>query len=167
MIVDVLCRAGCRRVPVGLVRETALRTLGSMRCRAGQVSVLLTHDAEIRALNRRFRGKDSSTDVLSFPGEEGPDLGEHLGDVVISVETAARHAREAGWRLRDEIPFLVIHGILHLLGYDHVRDRGEMDRLQSRLARRLLGRAVPEIRRAPDLPPAVGRRRARSQGAPR
>ncbi len=146
MIIDVLCRPGCRRVPLRLVRETARRVLGSVSRRTAQISILLTRDAEIRALNRRYRRKDSPTDVLSFPSEERDPRERHLGDVVVSVESAARNARNAGWRLEQEIRFLVIHGILHLLGQDHERDGGEMERNQARIARRLLGREIPGIR---------------------
>jgi len=146
MIIDILCRPGCRRVPVHLVRDTALQVLRSARRRGGQVSILLTRDAEIRSLNRRYRGMDSPTDVLSFPSQEKAPREGHLGDVVVSVESAARYARKAGWRLHQEIQFLVIHGILHLLGQDHERDRGEMERIQARIARRILGRDIPEVR---------------------
>jgi len=161
MIIDVLCRPGCRRVPVSLIRETAFRVLRSARRRAGQVSILLTRDAEIRALNRRYRGIDSPTDVLSFPTEEGAPREDHLGDVVISVESAARYARKVRWRLCQEIQFLVIHGILHLLGQDHECDRGEMERAQARIARRILGRKIPEIRVSSAPPGAARRRRGR------
>jgi len=161
MTVDVLCRPGCRRVPIRLVRETARRVLQSARAGAPEVSILLTGDSEIRSLNRRYRGIDSPTDVLSFPAEETSPGKPHLGDVVISVESAARYARKARWPLGQEIRFLVIHGILHLLGQDHERDRGEMERAQARIARRLLGRDIPGIRLSP-ADPRPGRRR----GAP-
>jgi probable rRNA maturation factor len=160
MIVDVLCRPRCRRVPLRLIRETALRVLRSARCRGGQASILLTGDSEIRALNARYRLVDSPTDVLSFPANDPPVPGEHLGDVVISLESAARQAREAGWRLREEVQFLVIHGILHLLGHDHERDRGEMNHLQASMARRILGRKIPEIRIS-EASHSAGRRRRR------
>jgi len=158
MTIDVLCRPGCRRVPIHLVRETALRVLRAERCRGAQVCILLTRDAEIRALNRRYRGRDSATDVLSFPSQEKAPREGHLGDVVVSVESAARYARKAGWRLRQEIQFLVIHGILHLLGQDHERDGGEMERTQERIARRILGRSIPEVR-----VPSTARARTRSR----
>lgn len=162
MIIDVLCRPGCRRVPVRVVRETAVRVLKAARIRHAQVSILLTRDAEIRTLNRRYRGLDSPTDVLSFPSEENAPRESHLGDVVVSVESAARYARKAGWRLRQEIQFLVIHGILHLLGQDHERDGGEMERTQARIARRLLGRDIPELR-IPSAPRAGARSRRKAR----
>jgi len=95
----------------------------------------LTADQPVRALNARYRGKDRPTDVLSFEGEGGA---EGLGDVVISVETAARNGREHGRTLLQELDLLVLHGFLHLLGYDHETDRGTMERLEKRLRRKLL-----------------------------
>ena len=86
-------------------------------------------DPEIHTLNRQYRGKDRPTDVLSFPLADAlqPSL---LGDVVISVETAARQARRRGHSLREELRTLLIHGILHLLGYDHEISRSEAIRMR-------------------------------------
>ncbi|MCB0330368.1 MAG: rRNA maturation RNase YbeY [Bdellovibrionales bacterium] len=90
-----------------------------------QVSVVLTDDNEIQNLNREYRNKDKPTDVLSFSQlditleEEGPLLGESLGDIVISVETAERQAKEQGVSLQEELSRLLVHGLLHLFGYDH------------------------------------------------
>jgi probable rRNA maturation factor len=128
-----------------VVRAAAREILRSLRCRGDQISILLTSDREIRGLNRRYRSVDAATDVLSFPAGPGPRAGD-LGDVVISVDSASRYARQAGWSLREEVQFLVVHGILHLLGYDHLQDRGAMNRIQSRLTRRLLGRTIPPLR---------------------
>jgi probable rRNA maturation factor len=100
-------------------------------------AVRLVGERTMRAYNRDFRGTDKSTDVLSFPGESGPD-GRHLGDVVIAVPRAAAQARERGHSLRREIRLLVLHGLLHCLGHDHERDGGEMERLERRLRRRWL-----------------------------
>jgi probable rRNA maturation factor len=96
---------------------------------------VLAGDRAVRALNARYRGKDRPTDVLSFPG--GASEGE-LGDIVISVETAARNARALGRTLPQELDVLALHGFLHVLGYDHETDDGTMDRLERRLRRRLL-----------------------------
>lgn len=101
----------------------------------GEVSLVLTGDRRLRALNARYRGKDAPTDVLSFPGEGG-EAG--LGDIVISVDTAARNARGLGRTLPQELDVLALHGFLHVLGYDHEKDDGTMDRLEARLRRRLL-----------------------------
>jgi rRNA maturation RNase YbeY len=98
----------------------------------------------MRALNRRHRAKDATTDVLSFPAGRVPDPEghRHLGDILISVPQAARQARAAGHPLDRELRLLLLHGYLHLLGYDHERDEGTMLRLQRRLARRLLPRST-------------------------
>lgn len=83
-----------------------------------EVSVLLTDDAGIRALNRTYRGEDRATDVLAFPQPDTFGQRGLLGDVVISVERAAEQARRAGWSLGRELELLAIHGTLHLLGYE-------------------------------------------------
>ncbi|HKA53396.1 MAG TPA: rRNA maturation RNase YbeY [Candidatus Binatia bacterium] len=94
-----------------------------------ELSLALVTDPEIHALNHRYRGKDKPTDVLSFPLADAlqPSL---LGDVVISIETAARQARRRGHSLREELQTLLIHGILHLLGYDHEVSRSEAARMR-------------------------------------
>ena len=105
----------------------------------------------MREFNHRYREKDTTTDVLSFPGDEEPepDGSVHLGDIVISVATAARQARELGHSLPRELKRLLLHGYLHLLGYDHETDDGTMLRLERRLVRRLLPKtAVAGTRRA-------------------
>lgn len=127
-------------------------------------NVCLVNDREIRRLNTLFRGKERATDVLSFPWEgrqrrarsrtnrgrtrrrqtgSGPDarakleFRNHLGDIVISVETAKRNARQEGHSTLNEIRWLILHGLLHLLGYDHESDQGEMIRLELALRTRL------------------------------
>jgi probable rRNA maturation factor len=97
----------------------------------GEVSVLLTTDAGIRRLNRRFRKKTKATDVLSFPVDDA-SFGA-AGDLAISVETAARQAREQGHALSVELRVLMLHGLLHLAGYDHEADDGAMAREERRL----------------------------------
>lgn len=108
----------------------------------------IVSDRNIRALNRRYRDKDRATDVLAFPADPVPagllseEEAAYLGDLVVSAETAARQARAAGVEVGDEIRVLAVHGYLHLLGYDHERDRGEMTRLERVLRlRHGLGRA--------------------------
>ena len=116
------------RVP-GLARWLA--SVAPARAR-GTVTVAIVPDARVRALNRQFRKKDAATDVLSFPsGERG-----FLGDVVIASGVAARQARAAGHSLGTELRVLALHGLLHLLGYDHERDDGRMARLERRLRKR-------------------------------
>ena len=92
-------------------------------------------DRAMRRLNSEFRDRETTTDVLSFPGEPSPD-GRHLGDVAISVPVARRQAAEAGSPMERELRTLVLHGVLHCLGYDHERDGGEMRRLEGRLRQR-------------------------------
>lgn len=103
-------------------------------------TVALVSDDQIRRLNRRFRGRPTPTDVLSFPAHAHPQKGlrnGYLGDVVISLESARRQARRLGHSLRTEVGLLMVHGVLHLLGYDHETNQGEMARREYALRRRL------------------------------
>jgi len=112
----------------------------------GEVTVLLTTDAAIRKLNRQFRCKNKSTDVLSFPAE-GIGAEEMAGDLAISVETARRQAAEQGHALTCELKVLILHGLLHLAGFDHEADEGQMAR-RERLLRARLGLSHGLIERA-------------------
>jgi probable rRNA maturation factor len=107
----------------------------------GQVTVLLTTDAAIRRLNRKFRGKNKATDVLSFPADLSfhgqPEKDRVAGDLAISVTTALRQAREQNHPLAIEIKILILHGLLHLAGYDHEIDNGKMARRERLLRTRL------------------------------
>jgi len=103
----------------------------------GSFALRFVGDRTMRTWNREFRGKDRTTDVLSFPGEQTPE-GPHLGDVAISVPQARRQAQAQGHPLARELRLLVLHGLLHCLGYDHETDQGEMARLERRLRRRYL-----------------------------
>ena len=112
------------------------------RSARGELALVLVSDRKMRSLNLKFRGVDRVTDVLSFPlcGDEtsiaSRSAGErYLGDVVIATGVAARQARNAGHRLGIELRILALHGLLHLLGYDHERDNGEMTRLELKLRR--------------------------------
>jgi probable rRNA maturation factor len=117
------------------VRRVLARAARGAASPASEVSVLFCGDARIRELNRRYRGKDRPTDVLAFPaGPESPGL---LGDIAISVPYAARQARRRREPRAREIDRLLLHGFLHLLGYDHETDDGEMEALEARLRRRL------------------------------
>jgi probable rRNA maturation factor len=107
------------------------------------LGVRFTGDRAMRRLNRGFRGKDQTTDVLSFAGDATPASAEgHLGDIVISVPAARRQAAAAGHTGEREIRVLLLHGVLHCVGYDHETDGGEMERLERRLRRRWLGPAA-------------------------
>jgi probable rRNA maturation factor len=113
------------------------------------VTICFVNDAEIAQLNKTFRKKKGPTDVLSFPGgaRRRPvsmrrssvrrKAGEYLGDIAISPATARRYAKKHGRKLPRELRVLILHGVLHLLGYDHETDRGEMERIERRLRKRL------------------------------
>jgi probable rRNA maturation factor len=136
--VEVLDRSGgapLRRLEVTRLLQAAGLLVGAPD---HEISVLFTGDAEIRGLNRRFRRKDRPTDVLSFP--DGNLLAEErprIGDIVVSVSAARRNARRAGHPLRREARYLLIHGFLHLMGYDHEVDGGEMVALETEIRERL------------------------------
>jgi probable rRNA maturation factor len=142
------------------VQGVSARALGQFAARAqraagvrGEVDVLVTSSAELRRLNRRFRRKNKATDVLSFPSGDGgtetrrnsfskssvlPCLrGFPAGDIAISAEVAAGNARRLRHSTSDELKILILHGLLHLAGYDHEADGGEMAREEARLRRSL------------------------------
>jgi rRNA maturation RNase YbeY len=117
--------------------EKALQTIGSEKQEA---TIVFVGDGAIRKLNRQFRGQDYVTDVLSFPSEAEPfeiENGSQLGEVVISVPRAAAQAKEHGLNFSDEVRQLILHGLLHLCGYDHENDRGEMNQLELKLRKKL------------------------------
>jgi probable rRNA maturation factor len=100
----------------------------------GEVDVLLTSDAELKSLNRAYRGKNKSTDVLSFPTP--PEISaRHAGDLAISIDTAARQAATYNHPLDTEVKILVLHGLLHLAGEDHETDKGQMAAREAELRR--------------------------------
>jgi len=123
-------------------RTTATRGLGAWLQRAapasakGDVSIAVVSDRRMRALNRQFRGKDSATDVLSFPATHVPGVSSFLGDIVIASGIATRQAREAGHPVSTELKVLALHGLLHLIGYDHDSDDGRMARAEARLRKK-------------------------------
>ena len=109
----------------------------------GDLSVAIVSDRRMRALNRQFRGKDSVTDVLSFPASQSAgstpaalSAAGFLGDIVIAEGVAARQARDAGHSVQTELRVLSLHGLLHLLGYDHDADDGKMARAETRLRKK-------------------------------
>jgi probable rRNA maturation factor len=102
----------------------------------GTVNVLLTSSSEMKSLNRRFRGKDKPTDVLSFPAEPN-DQKRFAGEIAISAEMATKNARELGHSPAHEVKILVLHGVLHLRGYDHECDNGQMARREEQLRAKL------------------------------
>jgi probable rRNA maturation factor len=128
----------------------------------GDVEVLLTDDAELKRLNRQFRGKNKATDVLSFPA--ATEIARvHAGDLAISLDTAARQAEEFGHSLRDEVRILLLHGMLHLAGFDHETDKGEMAERETELRRKFrlpaaLIERVSEAKSGPKAKPKAGKR---------
>ena len=114
----------------------ATKALAAIGNGESSATIAFVSDKKIRELNRQFRGIDKATDVLSFPAD-GLDE-SNLGDIAISAETAATQAKENGLSFDDEIAQLILHGLLHLSGYDHETDNGEMNRLELRLRRKLL-----------------------------
>jgi probable rRNA maturation factor len=143
--------AGSPALAPSRVARLADRLLGALDLEAAELSVLLTNDAQIHELNRVHRDKDRPTDVLAFPLEKpaargasrypkGRGLPQMLGDVVISLDTAARQARGRKRELFAEVRFLLVHGVLHLLGYDHGtrREKRQMDAMARRLVRVLV-----------------------------
>jgi len=98
----------------------------------GTVNVLITNNREMCSLNRRFRGKDAATDVLSFPAVPGLP-GKLAGDLAISGDIATENAKQFGHAVEDEVKILILHGVLHLAGYDHETDDGKMGRKEAQL----------------------------------
>jgi probable rRNA maturation factor len=132
---------------------------------AGDFSVLLTGDEQLRAMNLQFRGLDKPTDVLSFPAlPEAANCGQG-GDLAISLETAALQAADHGHTLQTEVKVLILHGLLHLAGYDHEGDRGQMRRRESLLRKQF---ALPTglIERTSDHRARSARRRGHTGGKP-
>ncbi len=126
----------CRRAGRGFGRGNLIRLAERLRRElAGgrPYRCLLTDDRELRRLNRQFLGRDYPTDVLSFPAGE-----EFLGEIAISVDRAREQAARYGHSLEEELAILMLHGLLHLVGFDHERDRGRMRRAEAHW-RRLLG----------------------------
>ena len=136
-----------RRVPVAVKPlEGFLRAVQqTLRLQEREVTVCLVSDSAIARLNRTFRGKPGPTDVLSFPAngasarssDSSTSSTSNLGDIAISPESARRNARRSARPLAQELRILILHGVLHLMGYDHETDHGEMERLERRLRRRL------------------------------
>jgi len=132
-----------RGLGVRAVKQFAARARRAAGVR-GEVGVLIASSAQMRRLNRRFRGKNVATDVLSFPANGNIHF---AGDIAISAEMGARNARRLGHSAADELKILILHGLLHLAGYDHETDAGAMARKEARL-RRALGLPAALIERA-------------------
>jgi probable rRNA maturation factor len=157
----VLNRQNKMAVNLTATRGFVRQLRAALKLGGRDLNVCFVDDREIERLNDAYRGRRRPTDVLSFPWQEGRALGRtigisnaefanFLGDVVISVETARRSARREGHSALNEIRWLILHGLLHLLGYDHETDRGEMTSLELSLRERLgiPGRAGKQRRKA-------------------
>lgn len=149
MAIDVLNRQRLVRIDKQRVASLAGATLAAINKPERALAVVFIRNLAMQNLNLKFRGRDEATDVLSFPleydsrvaADDGPRGGftaKYVGDVVVSTDTALKQAGEAGHSLDREIDELVIHGVLHLCGYDHETDNGEMNRLELKLRRELL-----------------------------
>jgi probable rRNA maturation factor len=123
------------RLDLPQLRTVAARVLQALGLERQEVSIVFISDPKMRQLNARYRGKPGSTDVLSF-GETG--MVDYLGDVFISTETASANAMREGHSLQRETSILVLHGLLHLAGYDHEVDQGQMRALERKLRRSCL-----------------------------
>jgi probable rRNA maturation factor len=138
MAVEVLNRQRRYALDVRRIASVAAGALEAVDRPTAELSVTIANDRRLHVLNRTYRGKDRPTDVLSFPYD---DDGGPIGDVIISIDRAAAQASERGHDLQHELELLALHGTLHVCGYDHETDDGEMDRLERRLRRRLVGAA--------------------------
>ena len=141
MTVEIARLGAGKKVPARGLGKIAAAILVIVEQSGAELSLALTGNAEMKKLNAQYRGKDYATDVLSFPLEGNvPPGNQLLGDVIISVEMARLQARERGRTMEQEMVTLLIHGIVHLLGYDHERsaqDARVMKRLENKVYRQL------------------------------
>ena len=136
MNIQIENRQKQQRISIRRLRQVARKILSVSGCPDAELSILIVGDRRIRQINRDYLQRDKATNVISFAQQEGESVGGEgllLGDVVISAATAARDAAEAGLPLASELYFLLLHGILHLLGYDHERSgAAEAARMEAR-----------------------------------
>lgn len=132
-MIEVVNRQRGRKIETQTWESFAAKALDAIGKHGSSATIAFVSDTNIRKLNQQFRNVNKPTDVLSFPAEEE----DNLGDIAISVETAAAQAKKNGLTLDEEISQLILHGLLHLSGYDHETDNGEMNRLELRLRRKL------------------------------
>ena len=139
-VIEIINRQRRRKIVSKQWREFTAKALRAIGGDDRNATIVFVSDDAIRKLNRRFRGKNLATDVLSFPTEPEPfevENGSHLGEVVISVERAAAQAKANESSCSSEIEQLILHGLLHLCGYDHETDKGQMNRLELKLGKQL------------------------------
>jgi probable rRNA maturation factor len=139
-MIDIVNRQRRRKLNAKHWRDFTAAALKAIKRGPCDISIVFASDPVVKKLNRQFRGKDYASDVLSFPTNPEPfeqANQAHLGEVVISVQRAAAQARENGLTLQNEIEQLILHGLLHLCGYDHETDNGDMNRLELKLRKKL------------------------------
>ena len=137
-MIEVVNRQRKVRIVPGRWQSFSEQALAAICDESADATIAFVSDRQIKDLNRRFRGIDKATDVLSFPaGDETSDATTNLGDIAISLERATIQAKENKMTLEGEIAQLILHGLLHLCGYDHETDKGEMNRLELRLREKL------------------------------
>jgi len=134
-MIEAVNRQRKRQIDTEAWEAFAVRAADVIGKSGSSATIAFVSDKTIRQLNRQFRGVDKATDVLSFPTDDGDAF--NLGDIAISVETAAAQAKENGLTFDEEVAQLILHGLLHLSGYDHESDNGEMNRLELRLRKKL------------------------------
>jgi probable rRNA maturation factor len=132
-MIEVVNRQRRQKIVLQPWKEMAEKMLQAIGGQRSSATIAFVSDKTIRELNHQFRGIDKATDVLSFPAEED----DNLGDIAISLDTAATQCTENGLTLNEEIAQLMLHGLLHLSGYDHETDNGEMNRLELELRKQL------------------------------
>jgi probable rRNA maturation factor len=146
--IEVVNRQRFARIKSSRVAMLVKRTLVALGRPEAALTIAFVRDRAIRKLNQKYRNQNRATDVLSFPAgqsnggesESGAADSKYLGDIAVSTDTARIQAIDAGHTFEREIDELVLHGVLHLCGYNHEVDRGEMNRLELKLRRRLLDR---------------------------
>ena len=130
-----------RKVRLALrpLEDFSLKTLHELKLSSDSAAIAFVTDSEIARLNKTYRKKNKPTDVLSFPAQSAARVhkSKFLGDIAIAPAVARRYAKKNGRSLQTELCVLILHGLLHLLGYDHETDRGQMDRVEHKLRRKL------------------------------
>jgi len=139
-MIEVINRQRQRKINPRPWQDFGAKALAAIGAEKSEATIVFVSDETIRKLNRQFRGKNYATDVLSFPNQPEAfevENKEHLGELVISVQRAQAQARRNGLSFSNEVRQLILHGLLHLSGYDHETDKGEMNRLELKLRKRL------------------------------
>jgi len=139
-VIEIINRQRRHKVQAKRWREFASGASKAFGAGNRDATIVFVSDAAIRKLNRQFRGKDSATDVLSFPSQPESfeaDTETNVGEIVISLDRAQAQAKENGLTLVNEVEQLILHGLLHLCGHDHETDDGQMNRLELELRKKL------------------------------